>query len=414
MNEDGPLFILAGNGPYANRGCEAIVRGTVKILRMYFRDPRFVCLSHFRSKDQYRMQRLEEKDDAITHLTWHGLDIAEITRNLWKPEIWKAIYKRLHDKNTFYSQTYREMIPYFNEAACVLSIGGDNYSLDYGLPTSFTALDDLAIEYKKPIFLWGASVGPFSIIPDYERYMSGHLQKVTGIFARESVTVEYLHGIGITKNVYTVSDPAFLMDAEQPKETIPIENGAIGLNFSSLMAKYITNGDVEKWANIAASIIAEIAERTESHVYLIPHVMNPNSDDHLFMERALSLVPRKTESITLVGPKFNAAETKWIISRMALFAGARTHSTIAALSSGVPTISFAYSIKARGINRDIFGHLDYCISPKDLGARSVSDRIISMLANCSDIKMELREQIPRIQKLAQYAGSKLDSHIGCD
>ena len=51
MNEERPLFILAGNGPYTNRGCEAIVRGTVKILREYFSDPRFVCLSHSQSED---------------------------------------------------------------------------------------------------------------------------------------------------------------------------------------------------------------------------------------------------------------------------------------------------------------------------------------------------------------------------
>ena len=45
MDKDRPLFILAGNGPYENRGCEAIVRGTVKILRNYFQDPSFLCVS---------------------------------------------------------------------------------------------------------------------------------------------------------------------------------------------------------------------------------------------------------------------------------------------------------------------------------------------------------------------------------
>ncbi len=56
-----------------------------------------------------------------------------------------------------------------------------------------------------------------------------------------------------------------------------------------------------------------------------------------------------------------------------------THSTIAALSSGVPTLSFAYSIKAQGINRDIFGHTDYCMGAADLNAEAVAARVISML-----------------------------------
>lgn len=33
MDEERPLFILAGNAAYENRGCEAIIRGTVKRLR---------------------------------------------------------------------------------------------------------------------------------------------------------------------------------------------------------------------------------------------------------------------------------------------------------------------------------------------------------------------------------------------
>ena len=44
---------------------------------------------------------------------------------------------------------------------------------------------------------------------------------------------------------------------------------------------------------------------------------------------------------------------KNIISNCHYFMGARTHSTIAALSSYVPTISIAYSIKAFGINEEI-------------------------------------------------------------
>jgi len=41
------LFILAGNGPYENRGCEAITRGTVKMLKEFYEDPSFVAISHF-------------------------------------------------------------------------------------------------------------------------------------------------------------------------------------------------------------------------------------------------------------------------------------------------------------------------------------------------------------------------------
>jgi colanic acid/amylovoran biosynthesis protein len=53
------------------------------------------------------------------------------------------------------------MLPYLDDAAAVLSVGGDNYSLDYGVPKLFTDLDDIVLEKKKPLAIWGASVGPF-------------------------------------------------------------------------------------------------------------------------------------------------------------------------------------------------------------------------------------------------------------
>lgn len=97
---------------------------------------------------------------------------------------------------------------------------------------------------------------------------------------------------------------------------------------------------------------------------------------------------------------------------MTLFAGSRTHSTIAALSSGVPALSFAYSIKAQGINRDLFGHNDYCVDPHDLDVERTTDRIVSMLDEEASIRMELRERIPGVQKLARDAGIGLKRLIG--
>ncbi len=122
------------------------------------------------------------------------------------------------------------------------------------------------------------------------------------------------------------------------------------------------------------------------------------------MQRALSLITEKDENITLVPPTCNPAETKWIISRMAFFAGARTHTTVAALSSGAPTLSFGYSIKAQGINRYIFGHTNYCLEPKDLAVEAVVDRMSSMLDETAAIKRDLIERIINVQREALNAG----------
>lgn len=83
MSDDRPLFILAGNGPYDNRGCEAIVRGTTKILRAHFKDPRFVCLSHFQNEEQFQKQKAQEYDEDIEHLHSNRLSKNKIVKNFW-------------------------------------------------------------------------------------------------------------------------------------------------------------------------------------------------------------------------------------------------------------------------------------------------------------------------------------------
>jgi len=415
MNEDRMQFILAGNGPYENRGCEAIVRGTVKILREVFGDPQFICLSKFQSEEHFNKQRLMETDRGIVHLSLRGFNKNGAIKNMHKPETWRYLYRHFFNRDAKKYLIFRDMIPNLDEAAAVLSIGGDNYSLDYGVPTTFTDLDNVVLEKKRPIVIWGASVGPFDRMPDYEMYMSHHLKEVTGIYARESVTIEYLKSIGVEDNVFPVADPAFLMDAVKPEgieEVLSIDEEAIGINLSPLMARYVTGGDLQAWAKKSASIIEDVAEKTGMPIYLIPHVTTPNSNDHAFMQKAVSLVQNNSSNMIVIPPHYNAQETKWIISRMSIFAGARTHSTIAALSTGVPTLSFAYSIKAQGINRDLFGHTDYCLGPKYLDKGEISSSVDSMLYDKEKIEKELKDILPNARRSALSAGNKLKEVIG--
>jgi len=415
VSSERPLFILAGNGPYENRGCEAITRGTVRIIRECFQDPEFLCFSHFQSDEQYRQQSIIETDDDIAHLQSFRMNKKKAIRSFWRPKTWSYVYRSIFNPKMLKYDIYRDLFDYVDAASAVLSVGGDNYSLDYGMPHSFTGLDDIVTERNKPMVIWGASVGPFDRIPDYEKYMSEHLHKISAIFARESATVDYLKSIGIVDNVYPSPDPAFLMEPEKPNgidEDMPIDEESIGINLSPLMAKYVTGGDLEKWVSLAASIVRAVSQRSGMPIYLIPHVTTPSSNDHEFMMRMLFYLPELSDDLILVPPKFNAAETKWIIGQMSTFAGSRTHSTIAAISSGVPTLSFAYSLKARGINQDIFNHANYCLNPSELNPNTVSDQIINLVGDASAIRDDLKIKIPMIQQQALEAGKELNKIIG--
>ena len=59
----------------------------------------------------------------------------------------------------------------------------------------------------------------------------------------------------------------------------------------------------------------------------------------------------------------SCSELKMIISKCRFFVGARTHATIAAYSSCVPTLVAGYSVKSRGIAKDIFGTDEHYVIP---------------------------------------------------
>lgn len=404
MNDSSPLFILAGNAGYYNRGCEAITGGTVCILRNFFVDPNFLVVSHYKNEEQFKQQCLKENDASITHKKMH----TAYKRFSFQWFLTKTL--KLTCPVAVKHIVYKDLKPSLAEAKAVLAVGGDNYSLDYaGVPRTCTDLDDLVVARGKPLVIWGASVGPFSKKPAYEKYMINHLRKVH-ILARETLTIEYLASKGLTENVYRVADPAFVTEPLKPEEDrkFEIEQNSIGLNLSPLMSRFVANGNLNQWTQMSADIINRILQKMDYKIYLIPHVTGtPVTDDYLFLEKVLSIMPDHKNRIVLIPPIFNASETKWIISRMSVFAGARMHSTIASLSSCVPTLSFAYSMKAKGLNKDIFSHTDYCISPDELVPDIVAEKIKELLQESRNIRAYLEQRIPEIQDLAMNSGRVL-------
>src|SRR3546814_11186848 len=72
----------------------------------------------------------------------------------------------------------------------VIAVGGDNYSLDYRLPSLTMGIDRLAMDLGRPVFLWGASVGPFEAEPHFVPAIRHHPMRMSGIMVRERVSYD--------------------------------------------------------------------------------------------------------------------------------------------------------------------------------------------------------------------------------
>jgi polysaccharide pyruvyl transferase WcaK-like protein len=411
-----PHFLLVGNGPYANRGCEAIVRGTLEILRREFGQDVRATVASFQHKSLVDCQAANETDPAISHVA------LERSLDRWSRRWWH--YQLLRVSRPQADLQHRMLDPHLSSACAALEVGGDNYTLDYGLPQEkglpirWMNLDRYVWRAGLPVVLWGASVGPFdAAAPDQQRTMFQHLARMRGILVRETMSQSYL-SCNSVPNVHLVADPAFVMKPRKPSAEalgFSLPEAPIGLNFSPIMARYVTNGDRARWIQICSQIVEGMRKLSRRDILLIPHVTSnaPMADDAVLLSAVAERAADGRGRVLCVPGTLAAAEYKWLISQCHVFAAARTHATIAAFSTGVPTLSLAYSAKAYGINRDLFGSEDYCVGAAEMATpANVVNRLKRILAEAEGIRTHLLEVLPGVVDRAFSAGALLRQIVG--
>lgn len=385
-------FYLTGQNDFGNRGCEAIVRSTVAQLRDAF--PGCTVLVPSRNEHLDRRQWPEAEDAGV-----------RFVRRLWSPhnKYWRHVQDLPLPGVKSLGWPFpldRRVKDDMSGADAVLSIGGDNYSLDYKLPSLLLAQDAHAMRNGVPVALWGASVGPFTALPEFERYVTAHLARMAFVGARESATHDYLTGNLGLKNVVRVADPAFGLTPE------PVsleaywpggERGVLGLNLSPLITRYRPKD--EDRSVLLDEVAALVRDVTSSGygVLLVPHVVPltgaEKNNDAAYMRGILDRLggdPR----VRMADPELNAARIKYVLGECRFFIGARTHATIAALSSGVPTGSIAYSVKASGINQDLFGHTGYVLDTPKVSQDSLRALLAKLETDEQSIRERLAEAMP--------------------
>ena len=100
----------------------------------------------------------------------------------------------------------------------------------------------------------------------------------------------------------------------------------------------------------------------------------------------------------------NAEELKGFIARCRFMVVARTHASIAAYSTQVPTLVVGYSVKARGIAKDIFGTEENYVLP--VQSLTHENELVKgfqwMMDHEADIKTYYAEMMPNyIEKVYQ-------------
>ena len=220
-------FLLAGHAGSWNRGCEAILRTTIMILRKEF------------GKSEIVISSFNRKNDKLIDFGQNIKIIPSHLKNIWKRWTWqwalRQIYK-IYSKSESWQMEFLPIISAIKWADVVISVGGDNYSMDYGFPSYYLNLNRLIKEKGKKLVIWGASIGPFPQDEKVEEIID-NLRLADLITVRETRSFNYLTQLGIAANVKLVADPAFLLPLEPVslRGTWPnTSKDIVGLNVSTV------------------------------------------------------------------------------------------------------------------------------------------------------------------------------------
>lgn len=397
-------FYLTGQRTFGNRGCEAIVRSTVRLLQEQLGKIEVLVPSDDIERDS--AQWPEAAEQGVKFVQAYTPSYARYWVHFQRLPI--PLLKRAGWPFPMPAWLKAQIA----SVDAVLAIGGDNYSLDYRIPSPIIGIDKLAIDMGKPVILWGASVGPFEQEPDFVPAIIKHLSRMKIVAVRETVSYKYLTQQLRLNNVIQMADPAFTLKTQavecEPFWPTAQDEGVLGVNVSPLIERY--KKDEQDLRKETAEFIRYVVREKGMGVLLVPHVTpldgsEYNNDAH-YMNAILNEVADLGTSVKMMPHQLNASQIKDVIGKLRFFIGARTHATIAALSSGVPTVSIAYSVKAKGINKDLFGNEDPVLQTPDLSSRSLQKSLEWLLSEENALRNTLTIRIPELQEAARQAAKK--------
>ena len=366
--------LLYNHGGCENRGCEAIVRATSEL---FAREADASCslasdqAAFDRGAGLTRVQRI-----FGSTISPHSV------RRLINSVGFRLGMPREHEV----ARKYAPVIAQGRHSAVCLSIGGDTYC--YGPQEHLAVINGRLERAGKPLVLWGCSVEPEVVrgeaLSDLRRYSL--------IIARESITEAVLREAGLP--VRRWCDPAFFL----AREELPLPEGwregaTIGLNVSPLILSRAQDGKAALDAFV--ELIRHILASGDDAVALLPHVTWAHDDDR---QALLAIKARFADEprVLMLPGDLRATQYKGYIARMRALVTARTHASIAGYSTAVPTLVIGYSVKARGIARDLFGSEEgHLIPVQELrSAQQLIAATDAMLARADEERAFLKDRLP--------------------
>ncbi|RZU98365.1 polysaccharide pyruvyl transferase family protein [Spiribacter vilamensis] len=282
---------------------------------------------------------------------------------------------------------YHPMLRLIDSCAVIVDASaGDSFSDIYGQSRfrSICLPKLIAIRRRRPLLLLPQTYGPYADTRN-AHWARDLIMQSDGAWARDDHSLEvmrHLLGEGFDPaRHWSGVDMAFGLPARWPEHPDRhdleawLNDGSpvVGLNISGLIWHMGDEaprrfGFRADYRQLVCRALHWLLEHTGMRVLLIPHVLAADGDPESDRDAARAVLAMFNDSgdrLRLAPADLDEQELKGLIGRCHWFCGTRMHSTIAALSSGVPSASVVYSDKARGVFA-CCGQEDHIIDPRRL------------------------------------------------
>lgn len=311
--------------------------------------------------------------------------------------------------------------------------GGDSFSDIYGLKRfdNINIPKVLAAKLNKKLILLPQTYGPFNDNKVRKKAQES-TRNSTMAWARDKDSFKVLKALLADKfdekKHHCGVDVAFLLQPKNAFEKLDSslsnllknkepERPLVGINVSGLIyndpdGARINYGFKSDYKVVLVGFITKLLETTQARIVLIPHVMDKGdhyeSDIKACYDLVKSIQNQDSQRLLVAPEMLNESEVKWLISKMDWFCGTRMHSTIAGLSSCVPTAAISYSDKTKGVF-ETCQQDQFVYDPRVLLEDDIIESLLNSFAIYKRTALTMPDYIGKVTALADAQMKKIAS-----
>ncbi len=377
------MKVVINMGNFKNKGAEAMIYSTCRIINEVFKNPEITVVASDTSRNN---------DFIVVNIGY----LNGIMKLLIKAFFRKIpLIKRLINN---------PILKNFENTDLVINIGGFVLSDKMYLKTNVNYfLNFLLFKFlRKKHIIFPQDMGPF------KSKFKGLLARLTIDFSnlviiRSEASKKHIEKLGTKKKIYVCPDIAFnfIPSSFKKANLILEENGIESKEFICIVPNRRIYEKNEEYINFLSKISDYIIAKFNLNIIFLPHeIRKEKYDDNTVIEKTLLKISRK-DKVFKLSNNYSSSDIKAIIGLANFLIASRYHAIVAGLSMRVPTLAVGWAHKYKELMK-LVEKDEFVYDFENINYKIIIEKLNKLWINKTIIKKELEIILPKIEKEAKY------------